>query len=128
MSISYKEITKADKQLWNDFVDKNHGSIFQRFEWSIILNKSYGYKPYFIGAFKDNKLVGILPACFRGRFSGQTLTSLPFTDYSGPLGLDENIESGLIENLINQSSSKKLKGFVINSTRKNQSPQNSNYS
>lgn len=71
-----------DQNLWDDFVKKNNGSVYQLFFWRQVLSSAYGYKPQYYLIYKDNGLVGIFPAVNRGKIFSE-LISLPFTDAAG---------------------------------------------
>lgn len=87
MSIKVKLLKQSEKEKWQEYVySRPDTNFFHLIEWSEILNKSYGYRPIYLTAEKDNKIVGIFPLFYvKNIFFGKALKSLPFHFLGGPV-------------------------------------------
>lgn len=119
--------TIDDKRRWNNFVERQKGSVFHLFEWREILMKCFGYKPFYLLAECGERVCGILPTVRSGIWKKVRFTSVPLADYAGPLGENEEIEMALIETMkkfavnkgkfvINTSNLYSVKEFGLNLT------------
>ena len=87
-----------DEQEWDRYVF-NHAesTVYHRFAWSRIIESVHGHRPYFLVATQDSKVVGVLPlARQKTMLFGDTLVSLPFCPYGGPIADDEAAEQQLV--------------------------------
>lgn len=65
-------------------------SIFHTTHWLRVLQASYGYRPYYFAAHKQQQLVALLPFMeVRSWVTGVRGVSLPFSDYCEPLVTEE---------------------------------------
>ncbi len=87
------------KSQWNEYVSNSkNASFFHLIEWKEILKKTFGYKPYYLLAEDEGKIVGILPLfLLKNIFFDNIMISLPFAIYGGADADNENIETLLIE-------------------------------
>ena len=74
---------------WDEFVAVNDGTVFHLSAWSIILNKIYGFKPFFTKAYKSGELIAILPMFELITIFGRIMR-VPFFSYSNMI-----LQSGL---------------------------------
>lgn len=78
---------RLDPAAWNALADKYH-SLYHLYEWTSIW-KLYGLQYYYLGAFRDHELVGILPLVHQhSLLTGNQLVSLPWFDTAGILSED----------------------------------------
>lgn len=98
---------------WNEYVENSqYGSVYHLIEWKEILEKTFGYKAYYLLA-KDHKRVkGILPLLFiKSLLFGRYLVSLPFVDFGGIIADDQQTSFLLIDKAI-EIASKNRVNFV----------------
>jgi len=69
-----------DKE-WDEFAAMNNGTVFHLSAWSIILNKIYGFRPFFIKVYESNELITILPMFELTTIFGRIM-KVPFFTYS----------------------------------------------
>jgi len=95
---------------WDSYVLSHKDSeIFHLSVWKEILQKSFGYTPYYIVATDSSgKLTGVLPLMYvRSRLTGTRLVSLPFSYVCGPLADSKEVMFKLIHAAIDLSRKKK---------------------
>lgn len=88
-----------NRDIWTDYVQRHsEATIDHCWEWRWILESSFGFKPYFIGAFDSDRLTGILPLfhvpCGLGR---SALVSIPFGNYGGICADSPDMGSMILE-------------------------------
>lgn len=83
ISLLHKEI-EAD---YRRYIDRSpESSIYHTIEWRNVIANTYNYVPFYIVAFRDNNVVGVLPL-FRvdSMLGGRRFVSLPFSHTCGIL-------------------------------------------
>jgi FemAB-related protein (PEP-CTERM system-associated) len=90
---------KENRVQWSDFVENHCDACLDHcWEWRWVLKEAFGYQPYYLGAFEDGRLAGILPLFHVplgfGRYS---LVSIPFGNYGGICADSSKIAAALIE-------------------------------
>lgn len=95
------------KDSWNTFVKNNNGSVFHLFEWSEVLQKSYGFKPIYFYASEGENILGIFPTVMTNNPFRRRLISLPFTDHAGFLSIPR-FQVALLETYIDFCKANKL--------------------
>ena len=97
--VSTRLASEADATAWDKFVDFSpKATVFHRWAWRAIVEKIHGHKAYFLIAQKGLEIVGILPLAHnKTLLFGNTLVSLPFCPYGGPIALNSDIETALNE-------------------------------
>jgi len=88
----------ADVGEWDAFVLRHpRATFFHQSGWKAVLEETFGYEPHYLGAWRGDRLSGVLPlfACrsLRGR---RSLYSLPHTVYGGAVGEDRETEEALL--------------------------------
>lgn len=80
----------ADRARWNDYVLAHPaGTFFHRFEWRQLIADEFGHAPHFLLAEREGQIVGVLPlAQMKSLLFGNSLVSLPFCVYGGPIADD----------------------------------------
>lgn len=82
---------------WDAFVqDHPHSSFFHQTSWKTVMERTYGYQPYYFYAARGDRITGIAPSFFVSNWlSGKCLLSLPFAVYGGICAADEESEQAL---------------------------------
>lgn len=95
-------VKNVGEEEWKSFLNNcNEATIFHTPEWKQFLEKTFGYKPYYLFA-KDSSgnITGFLPLFYIGsKITGNRLSSLPFSHTCGMLG-DESASNQLIAEAI----------------------------
>lgn len=83
---------------WNAFVHaSSRASFYHRAEWRAINERNLGLKTCYLGAFEDDRLVGVMPMVrLKSLLIGNLACSMPFVNYGGPVGESDEIEQELI--------------------------------
>lgn len=80
------EVTEKE---WKEFLTKSESAtIYHTPEWKTILEKSFGYEPYYLFAEDESgKIIGLLPLFnIKSKLTGNRLCSVPFSHVCGPIG------------------------------------------
>lgn len=93
------ELQKNDEIAWDEYVLKHSDSTFyHQIGWKHVIEKTYGYKSYYLIANENDKIVGVLPLFLMdSRIFGKKLISLPFAPFGGIIVDDEKIKIDLME-------------------------------
>ena len=76
----------ADKDRWNNFIFEFSDSPYHLYQWKEIFESVYGYQCKYLMAEDQRRIVGVFPvAIVRSKLFGVRISSLPFSDYGGPL-------------------------------------------
>lgn len=97
-NIEVRLASDSDEFAWDRYVLKHDQStVYHRFAWSRIIESVHGHKPYFLVAMQDSRIVGLLPLARQQTILfGDTLVSLPFCPYGGPIADAADIEHQLV--------------------------------
>ena len=89
----------GDELEWDRYVLKHaESTVYHRFAWSRIIELVHGHKAYFLIATQNSRVVGVLPlARQKTMLFGDTLVSLPFCPYGGPISDSPAAEQHLVE-------------------------------
>lgn len=92
-----KIINPSNDNRWDEFVESHSkGTVFHLSNWARVIQRSYGYVPYyFIIEDSDKKISAGCPFfLIKSWLTGNRLVCLPFTDYCNPLvDSGESLES-----------------------------------
>lgn len=93
--------TDSDQAAWDQFVLSHpKGSFFHQLGWKRVMEKTYGYKPYYFCAKRGERITGIAPSFLISSWiTGRCLISLPFAVYGGVCAEDPESEESLIRHL-----------------------------
>lgn len=83
---------------WDAFVLSHpRATFFHQTGWKGVLEETFGYEPHYLGAWRGDRLCGVLPlfAC-RSLKGKKALYSLPHTVYGGAVGEDRETEEALL--------------------------------
>lgn len=92
---------ESDGPAWDLFV-RSHvdGTFFHQLGWKSVMEKTYGYKPYYFCAKQGERITGIAPAFLISNWmTGRCLISLPFAVYGGICAENEESERALASQL-----------------------------
>ena len=114
MHTQIEPLTAADHQAWLDFIeDHPHASAYQHPAWLQAIEQAYGHKGWLVSAWEEGALMGVLPVCQLRRPAGDSMVSLPFCDYAGPLARNEAAQTALTDGARQLLSYLRLGGLEI---------------
>jgi FemAB-related protein (PEP-CTERM system-associated) len=96
--ITVSEVGPQQSTIWNQFVNAHpDATVSHLFEWKPAIEGTYRLKAYYLGAFSDGTLVGILPTIIIKRpLTPPFAVSLAFCSYAGWLVRADQEESLLV--------------------------------
>jgi len=103
--LTYSLYDKTQMNQWDEFVQSHPGGTPYHLScWLRTIHETYSFKPLLYVVKKgDESISGILPLFWvKSLISGSRLVSLPFSDYGGPLFLDQDQEAQLLKNIIHE--------------------------
>ncbi len=82
------ELKKNDEKSWDEYVfDQPDSTFYHQIGWKNVVERSYGYKPYYLIARDGGEIKGILPMFFiKSLLLRRKLVSVPFAPYGGAIG------------------------------------------
>ncbi|MCK5012755.1 MAG: GNAT family N-acetyltransferase [Candidatus Omnitrophica bacterium] len=85
LSIRILEDNLNNGEIWSEYVyARPEATLDHCWEWRRVLERSFGFKPYYMGVFQSDRLTGILPLFHVPRgFGRSALVSIPFGNYGG---------------------------------------------
>jgi FemAB-related protein (PEP-CTERM system-associated) len=97
MTLALRPLAAVDWAAWDAFVTAHpDGTFFHLAAWSEVIAKAFGHRCYYTIAERDGVIVGVLPlAQVKTRLFGNTLVSVPFCVYGGPLAADPETAAAL---------------------------------
>jgi FemAB-related protein (PEP-CTERM system-associated) len=97
MTIACSALDPARETAWDDFVAGHpDATFFHQSAWRHVIARAFGHRTHYIIAERDGAVVGVLPlAHVKSALFGQTLISVPFCVYGGPLAVDAAVEAAL---------------------------------
>jgi FemAB-related protein (PEP-CTERM system-associated) len=92
---------ERDSEEWDRFVLFHpRGTFFHQLAWKRVMEKTYGYKPYYFCARRGERITGIAPTFLVSSWiTGRRLISLPFAVYGGVCAEDLESEQALVTEL-----------------------------
>ena len=90
MPLKLRPLDVASEAAWDAFVDAMpSGTFFHRAAWRRLIAEEFGHLTFYTYAERDGAIVGVLPLVqMKTLLFGNTLTSVPFCVYGGPLAAD----------------------------------------
>jgi FemAB-related protein (PEP-CTERM system-associated) len=84
-SIQVRQIDPTQVGLWAQYVlAQPSATVFHLPAWSEAVADAYGHRPFHLGAWSGDRLVGVLPLfCVRSIFVGRVFVSVPYATYGG---------------------------------------------
>ena len=91
MSLKLEIIDPTRYEDWDDIVLSVPGfTFFHSSAWAKVLSESYNCTPVYFMPFRQGKLVAVMPFMeVKSILTGRRGVSLPFTDYSDPIMVDD---------------------------------------
>ena len=97
MAVAIRPLNPAASAAWDAFVEAHpDGTFFHRAAWSTIIERAFGHRTLYVYAEQDGAITGVLPlAQVKTLLFGNTLISVPFCVYGGPLAADPETAAAL---------------------------------
>lgn len=95
--IACRPLDAALAPAWDRFVAEHPGgTFFHQAAWAGLIERVFGHRAYSVAAVRDGEVRGVLPLVhMRTRLFGNSLASLPFCVYGGPLAVDREASAAL---------------------------------
>ncbi len=92
-----RTVSDADGAAWDEFVAGHaDATFFHLWGWREVITRAFKHPVHYLIAEDAGKVLGVMPVVrVRSRLFGDTLTSLPFAVYGGPLGVDQQVANAL---------------------------------
>lgn len=96
--ITIERLDESRIQDWCQYVARTETSVFSHeIGWKTVVEKTYAHKAYYLIAYRDGEVAGVLPLFFvRSKIFGRFLVTSPFLTFGGILSDDEKIASALV--------------------------------
>src|SRR5580698_217843 len=97
MAVAIRPLSQAANAAWDAFVQAHpDGTFFHRAAWATIIEQAFGHRTHYVYAERDGAITGVLPlAQVKTTLFGNTLISVPFCVYGGPLAVDPETAAAL---------------------------------
>lgn len=97
MTLVLKPLNPASEPAWDNFVRAMPaGTFFHLSGWRRVIEQAFGHNTLYTLALRDGAVVGVLPlAQVKSALFGNTLISVPFCVYGGPIGVDRQTIAAL---------------------------------
>jgi FemAB-related protein (PEP-CTERM system-associated) len=97
MTVAVRSLDDVGAAAWDAFVTAHpDGTFFHRAAWAEIIAKAFGHRAFYVCAERDGAITGVLPlARVKTLLFGDTLISVPFCVYGGPLAVDAETAAAL---------------------------------
>lgn len=91
-----------DREAWDTYVASHPSACnYHGWRWRGAIEETYGHEPYYLCATRDGSIEGILPLfSIRSRLFGDSLVSVPFFSYGGPLADSPEQERALMNHAV----------------------------
>ncbi|HEX3573825.1 MAG TPA: FemAB family XrtA/PEP-CTERM system-associated protein [Rhodopila sp.] len=98
MPLTIRTLDAASEPAWDRFVaSMPTGTFFHRAGWAKVIETAFGHATHFSFVERDGAITGILPlGHVKTRLFGDTLISVPFCVYGGPVAADADSEAALV--------------------------------
>jgi len=97
MAVTIRSLHDAGTVAWDAFVLAHPGgTFFHRAAWATVIEQAFGHRTHYAFAERDGAITGVLPlARVKTLLFGNTLISVPFCVYGGPLAADPESAAAL---------------------------------
>jgi hypothetical protein len=97
MAVAIRPLGRAAAAAWDEFIEAHpDGTFFHRAAWCGIIERAFGHATFYVFAERDGAITGVLPlAQVKTVLFGNTLISVPFCVYGGPLAVDQESAAAL---------------------------------
>ena len=98
MALVCRPLDDARAPAWDAFVAAHpEGTFFHRAAWRQVIGNAFGHRTHYLMAERDGTITGVLPlGHVRTVLFGNSLISVPFCVYGGPLAADRESFSALV--------------------------------
>jgi FemAB-related protein (PEP-CTERM system-associated) len=98
MSVVFGHLDNSNAAAWDRFVAAMPGgTFFHRAGWAQVVETAFGHATHYSFTERDGAITGVLPlARVKTRLFGDTLISVPFCVYGGPLAADAESAATLV--------------------------------
>ncbi|HTP67873.1 MAG TPA: FemAB family XrtA/PEP-CTERM system-associated protein [Dongiaceae bacterium] len=125
--------TPQNELEWDTYVlGRADGSPFHQAAWKRAIEKTFGFRPLYVFAKRNDRITGIAPVFLISNWmTGRCLISNPFAVYGGILADDQETESRLIAELQGLGQEQRVQYLELRSRRSQSRPnfhRNSRYS
>lgn len=102
-----RPLQSGDEARWDAFVEAApDGTFYHLSGWRRILEDTLGHRTWYLCCEADGEIVGVLPlAQVKSVLFGNSLISLPFLVYGGPLAADREAARALVEEAVQLAES-----------------------
>jgi FemAB-related protein (PEP-CTERM system-associated) len=99
MPLACRPLDAAAEPAWDAFVAAHpEATFFHRAGWRRVIEAAFGHRTHYLLAERDGAITGVLPLVqVRSLLFGNTLISVPFCVYGGPLAADRESFLRLVE-------------------------------
>jgi FemAB-related protein (PEP-CTERM system-associated) len=99
MAASIRALDDHRAAAWDAFVLAHpNGTFFHRAAWKPVVERAFGHRTHYICYERDGQITGVLPLVrVKTMLFGDTLISVPFCVYGGPLAADAESAAALAE-------------------------------
>ncbi len=97
MGVTIRPLDDRSVAAWDRFVDAMpSGTFFHRSGWARVVETAFGHATHYMFTERDGTITGVLPlGRVKTRLFGDTLISVPFCVYGGPLAADAESAAAL---------------------------------
>lgn len=98
MAVRIRSLEPAAEPAWDAFVCAHpQGTFFHLATWRDVIARAFGHRTHYVVAEQDGTMTGVLPLVhIRTLLFGNTLMSVPFCVYGGPLSADDESAQALL--------------------------------
>ncbi len=99
MPLACRLLDAAGEAAWDAFVAAHpDGTFFHRAAWRRVIEQAFGHRTQYLLTERDGAITGVLPlARVKSLLFGNTLISVPFCVYGGPLAADRDSFAALVQ-------------------------------
>jgi FemAB-related protein (PEP-CTERM system-associated) len=97
--VTQVELFQGQREEWDGFVGESpRGTFFHLLGWREVLQAAFGFRPHYLAARREGRLVGVLPLCeVPAGLRARALLSLPFAIEAGVCAQDDGARRALDE-------------------------------
>lgn len=104
-----------DNRRWDGYVTRDKRcSFFHQWAYCQVVARTFGHRPYYLSAWKEDEIHGILPLfSIKSRLFGQFIVSLPFVDYGGICADSEEAEQALLKEAVQIAKQQRIQTIEL---------------
>ena len=107
-------------EIWDRYIENHQDStLYHLFAWGLILEEALGHKRFYIAAYQNSELNGILPLILvKSKLFGSGLISMPFLNYGGVCANNYDTASLMYIKAINLARENKVDYLELRNIKK----------